>query len=89
MQKMMATWGPWKAKFTDAIVEMGDALHANGKLLSSSGVTDGPMVESKEIIGGYSIVQGASYEEALQIARACPIMFMPNSRIEVRELMGH
>lgn len=89
MQKMMASWGAWKAKFTDAIVEMGDALHDTGKLLSSSGVTDGPLVESKEIIGGYSIVQGASYDDVLQVARECPIMFMPNSRIEVRELMGY
>jgi len=89
MQKFMATWGEWKAKFGDRIVEMGDALHDTGKILSKAGVTDGPLVESKEIIGGYSIVQGASYDDAMTVARECPIMFMPNSRIEVRELMGY
>ena len=72
MQKMMASWGAWKAKFTDAIVEMGDALHDTGKLLSSSGVTDGPLVESKEIIGGYFIVNAADYHEAVALCDDYP-----------------
>jgi hypothetical protein len=88
MQKIMETWGAWKAKFSDSIVEIGDALHDTGRVLSTAGVTDGPLVESKEIIGGYSIVQAAGYDAAIAVARECPIMFMPNSRIEVRELMG-
>jgi hypothetical protein len=32
-------------------------------------VTDGPFVESKEIIGGYAIMDAASREEALAFAR--------------------
>jgi hypothetical protein len=88
MQKIMETWGAWKAKFGDAIVDMGDGLHDTGRVLGTAGVTDGPLVESKEIVGGYSVVQAASYDAALAMARECPIMFMPNSRIEVRELMG-
>lgn len=32
-------------------------------------VTDGPFTESKEIVGGYAIVNAASREEALELAR--------------------
>ena len=32
-------------------------------------VTDGPFTESKEVVGGYAIVEVASREEALKIAR--------------------
>ena len=33
------------------------------------GVTDGPFVESKEIIGGYALIEAKSREEALDLAR--------------------
>jgi hypothetical protein len=89
MQKIMASWGAWKEKFSTAIVELGDALQDTGRVLGSAGVTDGPLVESKEVVGGYSIVQGANYDEVLAVAKECPIMFMPGARIEVRELMGY
>jgi hypothetical protein len=32
-------------------------------------VTDGPFTESKEVVGGYALVEVASREEALQLAR--------------------
>jgi hypothetical protein len=32
-------------------------------------VTDGPFTESKEVVGGYALVEVASREEALKIAR--------------------
>jgi len=32
-------------------------------------VTDGPFTEAKEVVGGYAIVEVASREEALKIAR--------------------
>ena len=32
-------------------------------------VTDGPFTESKEVVGGYAIIEVASREEALKVAR--------------------
>jgi hypothetical protein len=32
-------------------------------------VTDGPFIESKEIVGGYAIIDAKSHEEALALAR--------------------
>ena len=37
----------------------------NGKI----SVTDGPFTESKEIVGGYAIIEAKSREEALELAR--------------------
>jgi hypothetical protein len=46
---------------------------AEGFRVRSSGnrlkVTDGPFTESKEVVGGYALVEVASREEALQLAR--------------------
>jgi hypothetical protein len=38
---------------------------SGGKLM----VTDGPFAESKEVVGGYALVEVKSKEEALQVAR--------------------
>ena len=88
MQQMMAQWEAWKTKFKDHVLDMGDGLQHGGKCLDANGVTDGPFAEAKEIIGGFSIVQAESYEQAIEVARECPITFMPDYNIEVREMMG-
>ena len=56
-------------------LELVDVLPRNptGKVLTSAGVTDGPLVESKEIVGGYSVVLAKTYEDALKVAGECPI----------------
>ena len=35
-------------------------------------VVDGPYLETKDVIGGYFLVEAASMEEAGELARACP-----------------
>jgi hypothetical protein len=35
-------------------------------------VTDGPFIETREVVGGFWIVDVASREEAIEIARRCP-----------------
>ena len=88
MQDMLAQWHQWKTKFP-AILDMGDALLPTGRVIKGGVVTDGPTIESKEIVSGYSIVQAESYEAALVVAKACPILFMPGASIEVRQLAGY
>jgi hypothetical protein len=88
MQEMYAVFTAWKEKFKASILDMGDKLKPGGKVLTASGVTDGPFVESKEIVGGFMIVAAENYEGALQIARESPPMAMPGSRLEIREMAG-
>jgi hypothetical protein len=67
------------ARLTDEMVQAGVLLAAEGLQPSSQGmrlkvsrgalaVTDGPFTETKELIGGYAIVQAKSKAEALQVA---------------------
>jgi hypothetical protein len=86
MQQMLAKWQAWQEKFKDHIVDWGDKLKPGGRLVSGAGVSDGPFVESKEIIGGFMIVSAASFDEAVLIAQEMP--GGPGARIEIRELAG-
>jgi hypothetical protein len=88
MSAMLAQWQAWQKAFP-AIVDMGDGLLPTGRGVKSGVVTDGPTVESKEIVSGYSLVSAKDYDAAVEIARACPILRAPGARIEVRELAGY
>ena len=47
-------------------------------------VTDGPFIETKEVLGGYWMVEAKSKEEVLQWAQRCPAA--PGDVIEIRQI---
>ncbi|KJC38577.1 transcription initiation protein [Bradyrhizobium sp. LTSP849] len=47
-------------------------------------VTDGPFAESKEVLGGYWMIEVASRAEAIAWAKKCP--GSPNELIEIRQV---
>jgi hypothetical protein len=50
-------------------------------------VTDGPYAESKEVVGGFYIIQAKDYAEACRIAETSPHMKY-GSGIEVRQIQS-
>jgi hypothetical protein len=67
-------------KFIEEATKAGNFVSGAGLQPSSAGtrvklkagkitVIDGPFTESKEIVGGYSIIDAKSHEEALTLAR--------------------
>jgi hypothetical protein len=50
-------------------------------------VTDGPFAETKEVVGGFDIIDCGSLDEAVEIAAAHPIAQM--GTIEVRPFWGN
>jgi hypothetical protein len=88
MQEMQAVFNRWKEKYNANILDMGGPLKPGGKILTASGVTDGPFTEAKEMVGGYMIVSAESFEQALEVARESPALLMPGSSVEIRELAG-
>jgi hypothetical protein len=86
MQEMYAAFNAWKEKFQANILDMGGKLSPGGKIVTASGVTDGPFIESKEIVGGYMLVAAESYERAIEVAKECPGVLSPGSSVEVREI---
>ena len=88
MQEAMAHWNAWKTKFDTEIVDMGDGLTKVGAVCRADGVTDGPYIEGKEVIGGYMIVQTETLERAQQIANEGPMLRHGGGSVEIRALAG-
>jgi hypothetical protein len=88
MQESIEQWQDWiggiaaQGKFVST-----NQLGFSGKTLKPNGVvTDGPYAEVKEIVGGYIIVKANSLEEALELAKGCPILYV-GGHVEVRDIM--
>lgn len=52
----------------------GQRLAKGAKLVTRSGITDGPFSEAKEVIGGYWFVLAGSLDEAARIAADNPCL---------------
>ena len=85
MQALQTAWYAWMQKFSAAILPGGDGLKHTGRVLKAGLVTDGPYVESKELIISFAVIQADDYDAALAIAKACP----PGHTIEIREFAGY
>jgi hypothetical protein len=86
MHQMYAAFNAWQERFGDSVVDMGGKLKPAGKVLTATGVTDGPFTEAKEIVGGYMVVAAESYERAVEIVSECPGLLAPGSSTEIREI---
>jgi hypothetical protein len=90
MQQMVKLWQTW----IKGIAQKGNFSSTNrllpeGKTLKQNNViTDGPHMESKEMIGGYLIVKANSLDEAVELAKACPNLTGGGGTVEVRALMS-
>jgi hypothetical protein len=91
MQKVIQEYSAWAGKLgQEGKLLGGEKLtDEGGRVLRLEGgkpkVTDGPYSETKEVIGGYFVVQAKSYEDAVEIARSCPhARYGP--KIEVRQV---
>ena len=90
MQQIMQKWNDWIGEgFKKGwMVDAGDALTAEGRVVNAKKVvTDGPFVESKEIVGGFSIVKADNLDRAAELAKGCPVL-ATGGKVEVRPLAG-
>lgn len=82
-------------KYNEALKKAGILLSLDGLHPPSTGarvsfkagkptVTDGPFAESKEVLGGYWMIQVKSRQEAIEWASRCPAL--DNEVIEVRQV---
>lgn len=86
MKELYAKFNAWKEQFAENIIDLGGKLKGAGKIVTAGGTTDGPFAEAKEVIGGYMIVAAESLDEAVEVARHSPGVWMPGSSVEVREI---
>lgn len=91
MQKVVEKYMAWGARMRQAgVLRDGKKLvDDNGKVLRKNGsqirLTDGPYSETKEILGGFYMVEAASYDQVAEIVQDSP-HFEYGGTIEVREI---
>jgi len=87
LQQAMMKWKKWMEELTRQGKYLGgQRLTKNGSVLKSAKqITDGPYVESKEIVGGYVAIKANDLQDAIEAAKGCPI-FEYNGIVEVREV---
>ncbi len=90
-QKSMQRWMAWMRDLERQghLKNGGQPLEPSGKLVrgGSKTVTDGPFVEAKDVIGGYSIVEAKDLAHAAELAKGCPALEGGDGSVEVRPVM--
>ena len=89
-QKVSQDWMAWfKGLMAEGKAVAGHPLALEGKSVSGKNrtVTDGPFAESKEAVGGYFMLDVATMDEAVEIARQCPGLPF-GARVEVRPVLS-
>jgi hypothetical protein len=86
-QKQMEKWTAWFKDLTakGQLKNPGHPLENTGKVVSGTKktITDGPYAESKDVVGGFIVVEAADLAEAVELSKACPILEIGGS-VEVR-----
>jgi hypothetical protein len=52
-------------------------------------VTDGPFLETKEVLGGYYLIEAADLDEAIALAGRLPEVAATHSGVEIRPIREH
>src|SRR5215813_11937991 len=91
LQTSMQKWEEWIGEGMQKgwMLDPGDGLTQEGCVVNAkTAVTDGPFAESKEIVGGFSIVQADSLTAAASLAKGGPAL-LNGGKVEVRRLAGY
>jgi hypothetical protein len=83
----MEKWTAWFKDLTakGRLKNPGHPLENTGKVVSGAKKTvrDGPYAESKDVVGGFIVVEATDLAEAVELSKACPILEVGGS-VEVR-----
>jgi len=87
MQKEIGEHVKWIESLGDHY-DSGEPLTPQAKSVKGKDkvVTDGPYIESKELVSGFYILNAGSLEEAAELSKGCPVLKL-GGNIEVREVM--
>jgi len=91
-QEVTGRYMEWSQKMGAAGKLAGGNKLANdsGKILSGKdkvSVVDGPFAETKEVIGGYFILEASDYDEAAELSKSCPHLALGGT-VELRQIEG-
>jgi hypothetical protein len=90
MQKVMTNWMNWMGGIAaqGKLADKGNRLSmTEAKTVKANNVvTDGPFTEIKEFINGYIVVKAQTIDDAIEIAKECPILLI-GGNVEVRKVV--
>jgi len=89
-QQIMQKWMAWFKELgaTGNLKDGGQPLEPEGKVVKSkSAVTDGPYAETKDLVGGYTVIEAETLAQAAELAKGCPILERQGI-VEVRPIMN-
>jgi hypothetical protein len=89
-QQVLERWMAW---FKDLaaqghLVDRGQPLERTGKVVrgAAKSVIDGPFAETKDVVGGYTLIRANDLAQAVEVAKGCPILERGGD-VEVRPVM--
>jgi hypothetical protein len=90
MQVYMKQYQDWVASIAAQHKFVGGTgLSTEGKVIKTNQViTDGPFAEIKESIAGFLTIKAKDFEEAVQLAKECPILKGEGNTVEVRKIVS-
>ncbi|MCE5363614.1 YciI family protein [Pseudomonas anguilliseptica] len=92
-EELMAAMGRFNEELVEAGVMLaGEGLHPSSKGVrvkfsgSQRSVTDGPFIETKELVAGFWLWEVASLAECIEWVKRCPNPMPSDSEIEIRQI---
>ena len=87
MQAGYVKWKNWMEKYAKEILAQpparsGPKPGGAAAVCKAGAVTDGPFVEGKEVVGGWSFIEAESFARAVEIAKEVPMF----TSVEIREI---
>jgi hypothetical protein len=91
MQDVLQRWQAW---FKDLekkgnLVSIGHPLEPTGGGVvrdRKGNVSDGPYAETKDLVGGFSLIQAKDFAQAAELATGCPV-FDAGGVVEIRPVL--
>ena len=85
IQQILERYGAWSARLQASGQKLKDG---EGRVLarkeSGLSIVDGPYAETREVLGGYFLINAADYDEAVRLSEDCP--HLDFGSIEIREV---
>jgi hypothetical protein len=89
-EKVMQKWVAWMTELgqNGHMKDRGQPLEETGKVVRGKQkvVTDGPYTESKDLVGGYTLIEAKDLAQAAELSKGCPI-FETGGLVEIRPVM--
>lgn len=89
VKEYIQLWITWQQGLAQkGILVGGDPLQTTGKVVSGKNkvVTDGAVLASGQTVDGYLIVNAKDLNEAVEIAKGCPLLIKEKGKVEVRPI---